>query len=178
MQQFLKFFWFFLFSCVILYTILFIRPYRISGDSMDQKLTNNTIILTDTLSPRLFSLSRSDIVVYKYSGEIRIKRILGLSWETITIKEGKIYADNTLISEKYLNPNLRTCVPWSCINTNETMYQVPENTYFVLGDNRENSRDSRGCLDAVSCEEWAIYYVSKTDILGKYVVALPLPLLQ
>ncbi len=46
---------------------------------MDQKLTNNTIILTDTLSPRLFSLSRSDIVVYKYSGEIRIKRILGLS---------------------------------------------------------------------------------------------------
>lgn len=177
MKKYLRFFWFFLLSCVILYTILFIRPYKISGDSMDPQLKNNTIILIDTLKPRIWFLKRSNIVVYKYSEEIRVKRILGIGTEKVTIKEGKIYADNTLISEKYLNPNLRTCVPWSCINTNETIYQVPENTYFVLGDNRENSRDSRGCLDAVSCEEWAIYYVSKTDILGKYIVALPsLPL--
>jgi hypothetical protein len=43
---------------------------------MDPKLENNTIVLIDTLSPGLFALSRSDIVVYKYNGEIRIKRIL------------------------------------------------------------------------------------------------------
>lgn len=157
----------------VIYCVVCIRPYRVSWDSMSPNLEHNTIILTNTLSPRLWFLQRWDIVVYTYKNETRVKRILGIGGEDITLKNTKVYRNDIPIPEHYLNPNIKTCAPWSCIDLTEKTYSVPEKSYFVLGDNRENSRDSRGCLDALSCDENAIYYVPQSNIIGKYILALP-----
>jgi len=157
----------------LLYSILFIRVYRISGDSMHPNLKHKTIILTDTLLPHIWILKRANIILYKFWDEIRAKRIIGVPWENIILRDGNIYINSALISEPYLDSKIKTCAPWSCIDLTEKTYSVPEKSYFVLGDNRENSRDSRGCLDALSCDENAIYYVPQSNIIGKYILALP-----
>lgn len=163
--------WFLWLLGFILYGCFFIRPYRVDGNSMETFLKSNSVIIVNTW---LYRIRRGDIVVYTLADTWpRIKRVIGVGKEVIKIWNWSVFVDDKKISEKYINQNLRTCVPWSCIDLGSKIFPIPDNSYFVLGDNRENSRDSRGCLDALSCKEASIYYVSKEDIIGKYLFTLP-----
>lgn len=78
-----------------------------------------------------------------------IKRIIGLPGDTIEIKQGNVYVNGTLLKENYALKDKFT---------SQTKYVVPKNCYFVMGDNRANSYDSR---------YWEDPYVKRSDIIGK-----------
>lgn len=137
-----------LFIGIILYGILSIRPYRVDGDSMMPNLKPESITIVDRLSPRLYPLERGEIIVYRDdTNSIKIKRVIGLPGEKLQISEGMVYTlpDNTQfpLEERYLEEHVRTCVPGACTDLGVHLYEIPLDHYFVLGDNRSNSRDSR-----------------------------------
>lgn len=100
---------------------------------------------------------RFDIVIFKYPDDESqrfIKRVIGLPGETVEIREGKVYING---SDTPLDDSFTPETPVG----NFGPYTVPEGCYFMLGDNRNNSRDSR---------MWDNPYVKKEKILGKAVL--------
>lgn len=97
---------------------------------------------------------RYDIVIFKYPDDpskIFIKRVIGLPGETVTVKDGKIYIDG-----KEQTQAVSFCSEEMAGSFGP--YEVPEDSYFVMGDNRNNSLDSR---------YWDNTYVKKEAILAK-----------
>ncbi len=91
--------------------------------------------------------SRGDIVVIKEKSVINktiIKRIIGLPDETIEVKNGHVYINEELLNEEYLDDTIKTYPDMRIV--------IPKDSIFVLGDNRENSRDSRE-IGAIEIDE-------------------------
>ena len=100
---------------------------------------------------------RFDIIIFKFpddESQLFIKRLIGLPGETVEIRDGKVYING---SDEPLDDSFLPEVPTG----NYCPYNVPENSYFMLGDNREYSRDSRF---------WKNTFVSFDEIVGKAVV--------
>ena len=98
---------------------------------------------------------RGDIVIFKYPDDESVdylKRIIGLPGETVEIISGKVYINGELLDEPYLSEE-----PTGDFGP----YQVPEGSYFMMGDNRAVSKDSR---------YWHNTYVSKDKIIAKAFV--------
>ena len=119
-----------------------IQPFYVSGPSMEPNFHNNQYIVVDQVSYRFGSPKRGDVVVFKWPQNIAIsfiKRIVGLPGETVEVRDGEVYIYNTQnpsgvrLEEKYLNSDTPT-------NVRRTL---SKNEYFVMGDNRYNSSDSR-----------------------------------
>jgi len=118
------------------------QPFIVKGESMIPNFQSGDYLIVDEISYRFANPQRGDVVVFKYPKDTTqkfIKRVIGLPGETVEIKEGKvtIYKDGNqqILDEKYL-PN-----PSGTIGTLTIPLGVDE--YFVLGDNREFSYDSR-----------------------------------
>ena len=114
-------------------------------------------ILTDKVSYRFGDPKRYDVVVFKSPKNPDvdfIKRIIGLPGETVSIRGTKVYVDNQPIDEKYLPEKMFT--PGSYFLREGGSVVVPDGSYFVMGDNRTGSSDSR---------EWGA--VKKEEFIGK-----------
>ena len=118
------------------------QPFIVKGESMMPNFQQGDYLIVDEISYRFKSPERGDIIVFKYPKDTSqkfIKRIIGLPGETVEIKDGKviIYKDQKsfTLDEKYLSG------PSETIGTLKLILLADE--YFVLGDNREFSYDSR-----------------------------------
>jgi signal peptidase I len=142
--------------------ILFIyQPVKVEGTSMMPGLTNNERIFINkfTFTFGMGNIHRGDTVVFYYPGDPShdksyIKRVIGLPGDRIRIQDGQVFVNGTAIKEPYVEPDYRDRVTWN--GGKEDV--VGKDDYFVLGDHRNSSSDSRS---------WG--YVPKSDIYGKAV---------
>ena len=148
----------------------------IPSGSMEDLLQIDDQIFGCRLSYLFHGPERYDVVMFTYpvDGEtIYIKRVIGLPGETVEIKDGKIYIDgsNQPIEENYLPEE------WT-VNNDGYVFEVPEDCYLMLGDNRNISEDARawaGCAieaGVASSEEEAqkYTYVHKDKIIGRAIL--------
>lgn len=118
-------------AIVVLVRTFLVTPIRVVGPSMNPTLASNDIMILNKVA----KIDRFDIVVIKSdkSPEILIKRVIGLPGETLEIKDGKIYINGKVLKENYGKGE----------TANYNYIEIPKNEYFVLGDNRPISADSR-----------------------------------
>ena len=116
---------------VVLIRTFIITPVRVDGDSMKNTLKNGDILLLYKLS----SINRFDIIVLdeEKDNEKIIKRVIGMPGETIAIKKGKIYINDKVIDDEYAYGE----------TSDYNKVTLRDNEYFILGDNRLISKDSR-----------------------------------
>ncbi len=141
-------FWMFVVSFVaFVFVLVFGMRTSMIGVSMEPTLYNSQEIFINKLSYLVLSPGRGDVIVFQPNGNENshyyIKRVIGLPGETVQIRNGLVYIDGELL-EDYTFDKIET------EGLAETPYLLGEDEYFVLGDNRNNSEDSRsGNIGAV-----------------------------
>lgn len=132
----------FISAAIIRYFLL--QPFVVEGSSMEPNFHNGEYLFVEKLSYRFKTPQRGDVVVLQYPRNISvnyIKRIIALPGEEVLIEGGKVFINGKLLSENYLEQGEQT---FSLINKTESYkISVPANKYFVMGDNRDASSDSR-----------------------------------
>jgi signal peptidase I len=142
--------------------IFLVQPHRVSGDSMKPNFLDGELILTDKISYRIDQPKRGDVIVFKApvdQSKDFIKRIIGLPGEKIEIKAGEIYINDKKLNEPYFS-DAKLAETGTHYET--TSITVPERHYYVFGDNRLASFDSRewGPLpkENIVGRAWLIYW--------------------
>lgn len=141
---------------LVIYVFLF-RPFQVSGDSMFPNFLDREYVLTNIVGLHFKDPKVGDVVVFRAPPDPEkdyIKRVIGLPGDTVMVKDGSVYRNWNLLDEsRYLKPTVKTYAgPFLREGKEE---KVPDAEYFVLGDNRSKSSDSR---------EWG--FVRKDAIIG------------
>lgn len=144
---------------IIIIIIMFIIFYvasitQVVGDSMSPTLKNGEVFILNKMKYRFSEVKRSDIISLQYADtKYLIKRVIGLPGEKIEIKNNTLYINDKKYKEDYLKEDLS----YEDFSLRTLGYEViPKDMYLVLGDNRENSLDSR-----------EIGLIKRKDINGK-----------
>ncbi len=160
---------------IVMVVVLFVNSFILINAKIPSQSMEDTIMTGDRLfgfrleyglnvnffghkiSKKWREPERMDIIIFHFpddESQLFIKRLIGLPGETVEIRDGKVYIDG---SETPLDDSFTPEVPTGDFGP----YQVPENCYFMLGDNREHSRDSR---------YWDNTYVRFDQIVGKAII--------
>ncbi len=141
---------------VIVYLFLF-QPHQVRGNSMYPNFHDSDYLLTDKISYHLSQPKRNDVIIFtapRNEDYDYIKRIVGLPGEMMKLEENGLFINNTLLEEPYL-PDGQETFAGNFLGLGETV-TIPEDNYFVLGDNRNHSSDSR---------DWG--FVPRENIIGR-----------
>ena len=123
-----------------------IQPFYVKGASMEPNFYDHEYLIVDEISYRFKAPKRGDIVVFRYPKnpqEYFIKRIIALPEEKIKIEDGEVYIFNNefkegfTLDESYLSESLKT------YSISSELVELSHDEYYVLGDNRNSSKDSR-----------------------------------
>ncbi len=154
----------FYFLVVIIITFIFIKYIcqrtDVIGTSMSPTLENGDCLIVDKITYKIREPERYEVIVFPYrdgSSRYYVKRIIGLPGETIQIIDGYVYIDGEKIDEPYLTETIKEA------GSAVVPITLGEDEYFVMGDNRNNSLDSRST---------EIGIVSREEIKGKILLIM------
>jgi len=125
-------------------TYFFFRPFQVSGDSMYSSFKDKEYIVTNLISLRFSDPKRGDVVVFKSPSDPNkdfIKRIIAIAGDEVSLQAGEVYINNKQIEEAYLDQGIKTY--GGAFLQDDDKKIVPTGYYFVMGDNRNDSSDSR-----------------------------------
>ena len=125
------------------------------GDSMNPTLEDGENLITDKITYRFKEPKRFDIIVFPQkanTSKLLIKRIIGMPGETVEIKDGRVYINGYELNETYGNEVMKDG------GLAANAITLGPNEYFVLGDNRNNSQDSRFA---------SVGNIQRSDIIGR-----------
>ncbi len=137
-------------AVALLIQAFLVKPYRIPSESMEDTLLIGDRVLVDRISWRFSDPQRTDIVVFNppFAGPVLIKRIIGMPGDEVSLRDGAVYINGEALDEPYVrtvggeavpSEPFDNGLPWSL----QKPYTVPADSYFVMGDNRIDSGDSR-----------------------------------
>lgn len=128
---------------VLMYLFLF-QPHQVKGNSMYPNFHDQEYLLTDKITYRLSEPKRGDVIIFKAPKNEEydyIKRIIGLPGDSVRIDDCHIFINNQVLKEDYLPDD--SCTNGGRFWQTDQNIPVPDGQYFVAGDNRSYSSDSR-----------------------------------
>ena len=146
-------------AVVLFINFVIIVNSTVPTGSMETTIMSHSRMLGFRVAYWFSEPKRGDVIVFRFPddpSQLFVKRVIGLPGETVEIIDGKTYINGELLEEDYINDNYRLMEDLSYEDYGP--YEVPEGSYFMMGDNRGNSRDSRA---------WDNPYVKKEAIIGK-----------
>lgn len=141
---------------MVAYLFLF-QPHQVQGHSMDPNFEDGEYLLTDKVTYRMREPKQGDVIVFHAPVARRddyIKRIIAIPGQEVAVRQGKVYIDGKILPEVYLPSDFITR-PGAFLGEDKS-YTVSKDEYFVMGDNRDHSSDSRS---------WGP--VKRKEIIGK-----------
>lgn len=171
LSEIISWIWSIIVACVLMTVLYFFigRPFTVSGQSMYPTLHNGDHMIMSKLG----GINRFDVVILKAPDEDKeyIKRVIGMPGDTVEVKSGVLYINGKVVKQPFINSdNSKKTVFIDDFTLKELtgVDKVPEGKYFVMGDNRGVSKDSRmiGFIDASAIEGKAVFTVWPINRIG------------